>query len=76
MVPKYYSASEEGGFKPWPYGFVDSGTLSRYRPDQEYIYVNGVQVFSFSFPDGIGELGEQRFKVWNCKTGWQMKGML
>lgn len=71
MLPKTYCSKEEGDWKPWVHGNVEPAVLSRWNPDQDHIFVRGVQVFGFYFEteDGIR-------RRWTCKFGWETKGML
>lgn len=71
MVPKTFSHKEEGDFKKWNFGNVGPDVLARWHPDYDCVYVQGVQVFAFCFVDE-----HNHTKIWNCKTGWQTKGML
>lgn len=70
-LPRSYCSKPNSDYHQWNNGFVDDATLARWNPENDSIFIRGVMVYGFYFVDdrGIG-------KKWNCKTGWEEKGML
>jgi hypothetical protein len=75
MMPLRYCPKVDADWQRWNHGAVDQATLHRWNPDNEYIYVRGVMVYAFYF-ETENEAGQMIPLRWNCKYGWEEKGML
>jgi len=74
MIPERYQNKDEGAWFQWTSGSVESMILNlKKNIDNENVYINGCLVFALSFEI---EGDSKNKKIWNCRTGWQRKGML
>jgi len=71
MIPTTYQSKPDRDWKRWVGGNVTPADLHRYRPDNEYLFINGIMVYALCFVTD-----QNPALIWNCKTGWQTKGML
>jgi hypothetical protein len=71
MMPKLYNSKPDTDMRPWNHGNVPDSDLTRWHPDNDTIYIRGVQVYRLVFEIRPGIL-----RRWNCRMGWEEKGML
>ena len=70
MLPKSYCSKLGGDYQPWNAGDVAAADLHRWSPDNDRVYIRGVLVYGLYFETETGP------KRWNCRIGWEEKGML
>lgn len=70
MVPLKFTQKLGGDYLRWNHGSVEPAILSRWSIDQDFVYIYGIVVYSLYFETDQGP------RRWNCKFGWEEKGML